>query len=62
MAFLYMQINKCVKRTFSVLGKQGSTKDGEFFIEKLWISADSYFPEIGDIAKKDEEVNLSGVW
>jgi len=57
-----MQINKCVKRTFSVLGKQGSTKDGPSFIEKLWINADSHFPGIADIAKKDEEGNLSGVW
>ncbi|MGD1823011.1 MAG: AraC family transcriptional regulator [Pleomorphochaeta sp.] len=57
-----MKIEKCIKKTFSVMGKQGSTNDGDSFIEKLWIRANTNFPEVADIAKKDEKGNLIGVW
>lgn len=30
-----MEINKCVKETFSVIGKEGSTKEGDGFIQSL---------------------------
>lgn len=31
-----MKINKCVKESFTVIGKEGSTNDGDGFIQKLW--------------------------
>lgn len=30
-----MEIKKCVKESLSVIGKEGSTKDGAGFIQKL---------------------------
>lgn len=31
-----MEINTCIKETFSVIAKEGSTKDGDGFIQRLW--------------------------
>lgn len=57
-----MEIKKCVKNSFSVIGKEGSTKDGEDFIQKLWTDANSNFAEVASMAKKDEKGNLLGIW
>lgn len=57
-----MEINRCVKESFVVIGKEGSTGDGEGFIARLWEDANSHFPEVAHLAKKDEEGNLAGVW
>lgn len=53
-----MEIKKCVKNSFSVIGKEGSTKDGEDFIQKLWADANSNFAEVASMAKKDEKGNF----
>ena len=37
-----MKIEKCIKETFVVIGKEGSTKDGQGFIQKLWSDANSH--------------------
>ena len=57
-----MEIKKCVKEAFSVIGKEGSTKDGGGFIQKLWADANSHFDEVASLAKKDEHGNLIGIW
>lgn len=57
-----MEIQKIVKPSFSVIGKEGSTKDGEGFIGRLWKDANGHFNEIAHLAKKDADGNLSGVW
>lgn len=57
-----MNINKCVKESFVVIGKEGSTNDGEGFIQKLWEDANSHFNEVEQLAKKDEQGNILGVW
>lgn len=57
-----MEVNKCVKKSFVVIGKEGSTLDGEGFIQKLWDNANSHFGEIQHLAKKDENGNISGIW
>ncbi|MBD5093744.1 MAG: GyrI-like domain-containing protein [Subdoligranulum sp.] len=57
-----MEIFRCEKRAFSVIGKEGSTKDGEGFIQKLWEQANSHFEEIQHLAKRDENGNLVGIW
>ena len=57
-----MKIKRCVKESFVVIGKEGSTLDGENFIQKLWIDANSHFGEIQHLAKKDKNGNLAGIW
>lgn len=49
-----MKIDKCKKASFVVIGKEGSTSDGEGFIQKLWDDANSHFGEVQHLAKKDE--------
>lgn len=57
-----MEVNKCIKETFSVIGKEGSTKDGDGFIQRLWDDANSHFDEVASLAKKDEEGKILGIW
>lgn len=57
-----MEIKKCVKEPFAVIGKEGSTKDGAGFIQKLWEDANSHFHEVAHLAKKDENGNIGGIW
>jgi len=57
-----MKVEKCVKESFTVIGKEGSTLDGEGFIQRLWADANSHFEEIRNLAKKDENGNLCGIW
>ena len=57
-----MDILKCVKESFVVIGKEGSTSDGEGFIQRLWSEANSHFSEVSALAKKDECGNLIGIW
>ena len=57
-----MKIEKRTKSSFSVIGKEGSTSDGQGFIQKLWADANSHFNEVQSLAKKDENGNLVGIW
>ena len=57
-----MNIEKCIKETFSVIGKEGSTEDGPGFVQNLWADANSHFVEVAHLAKKDESGNLAGIW
>lgn len=57
-----MNIQTCVKKSFSVIGKLGSTNDGEGFIQRLWADANSHFNEVSDLAKADEKGNPVGFW
>ncbi len=57
-----MDFKKCEKKAFVVIGKEGSTLDGEGFIQKLWDDANSHFAEIEHLAKKDENGNIGGIW
>ena len=57
-----MKIEKRVKPSFSVIGKEGSTSDGHGFIQKLWQEANIHFNEVQPLAKKDENGNLAGFW
>lgn len=57
-----MEINKCKKESFSVIGKEGSTNDGDGFIQNLWADANAHFNEVADLTKKDENGNLLGIW
>lgn len=57
-----MKISKCIKESFIVIGKEGSTRDGEGFIQKLWENANNHFKEVEPLAKKDDKGNIVGVW
>ena len=57
-----MKVERCVKEPFVVIGKEGSTLDGEGFIQRLWVDANSHFGEVQHLAKKDENGNISGIW
>lgn len=36
-----MKVEKCIKSSFTVIGKEGSTNDGNEFIQNLWENANS---------------------
>ena len=57
-----MNIEKITKHAFSVIGKEGSTKDGNGFIQKLWEEANANFGEIAHLVKTDENGLPIGVW
>ena len=57
-----MEYNRCTKDSFVVIGKEGATTGDEDFIPKLWEDANSHFNEVAELAKKDENGNLLGVW
>lgn len=57
-----MKIYQGKKESFTVIGKEGSTLDGDGFIQKLWDDANAHFEEVQYLAKKDENGNLCGIW
>ena len=57
-----MKIEKRIKDPFVVIGKEGSTMEGQGFIQKLWSDANAHFSEVQPLAKKDEKGNLVGIW
>ena len=57
-----MEINKCIKESFSVIGKEGSTNDGKNFIQRLWKDANENFQEVEHLAKKDSNGKILGIW
>lgn len=57
-----MEIKRCIKESFSVIGKEGSTKDGNDFIRKLWEEANRHFDEIAPLAKREKDGAVSGIW
>lgn len=57
-----MNMEKCMKEAFAVVGKEGSTQDGPGFVQSLWAEANAHFAEVAHLAKKDENGNLVGIW
>ena len=67
-----MKIETYIKEPFSVIGKEGSTDDGQSFIKALWTDANGHFEEVQPLAKCDGNgtlgscqydcVNKSGPW
>lgn len=57
-----MKIKTWRKPSFSVIGKEGSTLDGQGFVSKLWEEANSHFSEVQALAKTDDAGNLVGIW
>lgn len=50
------------KPAFSVIGKEGSTKDGDGFIARLWQAANGGFSEVASLAKKNPDGSFAGFW
>lgn len=57
-----MKLEKCKKESFVVIGKEGSTLEGNRFILNLWNDFSDHFSEIEHLAKRDDEGNLLGFW
>ena len=57
-----MKIEKYMKSSFAVIGKEGSTLDGPGFIQRLWEDANGHFGEVQPLAKMDGNGNLAGIW
>ena len=57
-----MKIGTYIKEPFSVIGKEGSTDDGQSFIKTLWADANGHFIEVEQSAKRDENGVLVGIW
>lgn len=54
-------MERIIKPAFTVIGKEGSTRDGAGFIQRLWEDANGHFGEIAPLAKT-ENGQLVGVW
>lgn len=57
-----MKLKKCIKDAFAVIGKEGSTLEGQGFIQRLWADANAHFAQVQPLTKKDEDGNLVGIW
>ena len=49
-----MKLKKCIKDAFVVIGKEGSTLEGQGFIQSLWADANAHFAQVQPLAKKDK--------
>ena len=57
-----MKIERKIKPSFSILGREGSTEGGAGFVQRLWQEANSHFEEVAHLAKRDEDGNFCGFW
>lgn len=59
-----MIVDVLEKQSFSVIGKlgQGNSSQGSLWIPPLWQAANGNFHEIAELAKKDEDDNMVGIW
>lgn len=48
--------------TFSVIGKEGSTREGPGFVGRLWQEANAGFPEIAPLVAQDDAGQPLGFW
>lgn len=55
-------MKRWTKPAFHVIGKEGSTSDGEGFVQRLWAEANAHFEEIAGLAKRDEAGRIAGIW
>lgn len=55
-------MERYAKPAFTVIGKEGSTLDGEGFIQRLWSEANAHFDEVAPLAKRDASGHPVGFW
>ena len=54
-------MERIIKPGFTVIGKEGSSREGDGFIQRLWAEANGSFGEIAHLAKMENGC-LCGVW
>ena len=59
---MQLKIEKIIKQSFAVIGKEGSTKDGVDFIKHLWADANMNFSEISPLIKYGDDNAPVGIW
>ncbi len=57
-----LRITRMEKPSFSVIGKAGSTDDGDGFIAGLWDDANAHFSEIAHLVLTDKTGAPCGIW
>ena len=57
-----LQIERKTKPPFAVIGREGSTDEGEGFIQRLWDEANARYGEVQALAKVDENGQPVGFW
>lgn len=57
-----MAVERVVKPRFTVIGIEGSTEDGDGFIQRLWGEANARFPEIQHLCAREEDGTFAGFW
>lgn len=57
-----MEVLRVQKPSFTVIGIEGSTNDGDGFIEKLWNEANARFSEIEPLCKRSGDGSFAGFW
>ena len=57
-----ISIERRIKPSFAVIGKEGSTDDGEGFIQRLWADANAHYGEVQPLAKLDGDGQPMGFW
>ena len=57
-----LQIERKIKPSFAVIGREGSTDEGEGFIQRLWDEANARYGEVQALAKVDENGQPVGFW
>lgn len=57
-----MQVERIEKPAFAVIGRLGSTKEGEGLVARLWQEANAHFGEIEPLVKRDENGVPVGFW
>lgn len=57
-----MVVQSIVKESFCVIGKEGSTREEDGWIQRLWADANARFEQVAQLAKTDENGKLVGIW
>lgn len=57
-----MNLIKVTKRSFTVIGKEVSTLNGQNAVQIAWADANAHFSEVQPLAKMDEQGGLAGIW
>ena len=57
-----MDAEKWIRPAFAVIGLEGTTGDGEGFVQRLWQEANGRFGEVAALAKKNADGSLCGIW
>ena len=57
-----IHIERVVRPSFAVIGREGSTDEGEGFIQRLWEEANARYGEVQALAKTDETGQPAGFW